>query len=172
MAIMTKSAETPERSPRLETEHDRLVQVARRWLSGTAGCRFVLTEMRAASVYEQPDAIGWKGRGESLMIECKASRSDFLADKKKPHNRRKVRLGQRRFYLAPRDLIKPDELPERWGLLEQHGSRVRRIVDAETFQEFARDTEGEMCLLLAAAQGVSATVIRNAEEARRAQEGE
>jgi hypothetical protein len=39
-----------------------------------------------ASCCEIPDAIGWTSRGKfygSIVVECKTSRGDFLADKKK-----------------------------------------------------------------------------------------
>jgi hypothetical protein len=52
------------------------------------------------------------------MIECKASRGDFLSDGKKifrksPH----MGMGDFRFYLCPKGLILPEDLPEKWGLV-------------------------------------------------------
>lgn len=71
---------------------------------------------------------GW-GTGESVdgfavnsaavfVIEAKVSRADFLADKKKPHRADPSRgLGQYRYYACPEGMIKPEELPEKWGLI-------------------------------------------------------
>lgn len=85
---------------------------------------------------EIPDAIGWLRSGVSLLVECKASRGDFLSDAVKPSRRsaksaglavpepvvkgpRKTEgLGAYRFYFAPSGLLAPEELPEGWGLLE------------------------------------------------------
>lgn len=67
---------------------------------------------------EQPDCLAFRS-GVSLLIECKTSRSDFLADRKK--NFRKdpsLGMGSWRFMLTPKGLLKIEELPEKWGLLE------------------------------------------------------
>lgn len=114
--------------------HDLLVQRARHWLENTAGAKVVLTEFAGGSVggarrsrREIPDALGWLRSGVSLLVECKASREDFLADDVKPSRltgkangspRKTEGLGAYRFYLAPAGLLCPDEIPEGWGLLE------------------------------------------------------
>jgi len=63
--------------------HAELVERAMNWLASRR-CAPIFNN--CASCAEIPDAIGWsssyKHRG-SLVIECKASRSDFYADKKK-----------------------------------------------------------------------------------------
>ena len=53
----------------------------------------------------------------TVLVECKVSRSDFLADKAKPH-RHVGGIGNWRYYMAPEGLISPNELPEKWGLVE------------------------------------------------------
>lgn len=138
-----------------EITHDLLILRARYWLENTAGAKVVLTEFAGGAVggsrrsrrsnREIPDAIGWLRSGVSLLIECKASRGDFLSDAVKPSRRsgkadapgslaptapkpeikppRKTEgLGAYRFYLAPSGLLAPDELPEGWGLLELRSS--------------------------------------------------
>lgn len=72
---------------------------------------------------------GGGGLGESVdglvvsssavyVIEAKVSRADFLADKKKPHRADpNLALGQYRYYACPEGMIKPEELPEKWGLI-------------------------------------------------------
>ena len=64
--------------------HEELCERARRWLSGTRRCRPVFSSI--ASCGEVPDAIGWSSCYQwhgSTVVECKTSRSDFYADKKK-----------------------------------------------------------------------------------------
>lgn len=60
--------------------HDQLCERARRWLRGTRRCKPVLHTICSCS--EIPDAIGWNFYG-STVVECKASVSDFYADRKK-----------------------------------------------------------------------------------------
>lgn len=103
----------------------QLIERAVAWL-WTIGCKVVLPEFGAATA-EKPDAIGFT-YGGTILIECKVSRADFFADqakwfRKKPHEG----LGDWRFYLTPRGLIKPEELPEGWGLLEATPHKVFRI---------------------------------------------
>jgi hypothetical protein len=117
------SQTTPEPMEALKP-HDEMCQVALKWLHGTAGCIVAVTEITSASTYEIPDAIGWRG-GKSLLIECKVSRSDFLADKYKPHRRADAKcMGDYRYYMAPKGMLSADEIPEGWGLLEVNGGRV------------------------------------------------
>jgi len=107
--------------------HDELVIRAERWLLKSVGCSFCLTEL-TTSIGEIPDAIGWKF-GKSILVECKASRSDFLSDKKK-HFRRipKNGIGKYRFYMCPPGIIKPEELPDKWGLLYCHDKKIQKVV--------------------------------------------
>jgi hypothetical protein len=55
----------------------------------------------------------------TVLVEVKVSKSDFLADRQKPHRAEPNRgVGKYRYYMAPAGLIKVDELPNRWGLIE------------------------------------------------------
>lgn len=111
------------------TTHAELVARAERWLSNTKKCGVVITERRGGS--ESPDAIGWRCGWWSTLVECKVSRADFLADRKKPHRLNpEGGMGQDRYYLTPAFLLKPEELPEGWGLLEVRGQVVRVIREA------------------------------------------
>ena len=114
--------------------HYELVQRAVKWLKNTRGCSFVASECHTV-LSEIPDAIGWLS-SSSILIECKTSRADFLQDKKK-YSRKfpEHGLGNWRYYMAEPGLIKPDELPERWGLLEVHPKLVRRKVFAKRFND-------------------------------------
>lgn len=98
------------------THHD-LVKIAEKWLLGARKCSFVFTELRCYSTTEIPDAIGFRD-GNSILVECKTSRADFLSDAKKFHRRHPhLGAGTYRFMLCPEGIIKPSELPERWGLV-------------------------------------------------------
>lgn len=105
--------------------HAELCALGEKWLR-RHGCRVVLRDPFKAAVYtgECPDVIGWRD-GHSILIECKTSRSDFLADKKKGFRIDPTRgMGDCRLYLAPEGVIKLDDLPDGWGLLETDGKRV------------------------------------------------
>lgn len=107
--------------------HEELVSQAVRWLRRN-NCRVILHDpFRAAHVQEQPDAIGWRD-GLSLLVEVKVSRADFIRDRHKPFRVDPSKgMGDWRFYLAPAGLIRPEELPPGWGLLECEDRRVRLV---------------------------------------------
>lgn len=88
--------------------HELLRKCAVRWLTGTKRCSVVLSELRSLGS-ETPDAIGWKG-GFSYLIECKVSRSDFLADIHKPHHRTASGMGCHRYYMVPDSLLSTEDL--------------------------------------------------------------
>jgi hypothetical protein len=99
-------------------KHTHLVSLAVDWLRHEYGCGIILSEQYCATG-EIPDAIGWKGINRSVVVECKVSRADFLADANKPFRLKSEEgLGCERIYLAPRDVIALEELPAHWGLLE------------------------------------------------------
>ncbi len=115
--------------------HDELVERAARWLKGQ-GYKVALTEFRTASS-EEPDAFGLNG-ASTCLVECKTSRADFLADKKKWFRRNpSMGLGVYRYFLTPKGLVRPDELPEGWGLLEIRGQRTFKIEEAAPFDRAA-----------------------------------
>jgi hypothetical protein len=116
------------KNPAPAVTHDHLVERAGQWLKAK-GCGMVFTEM-VTNQTETPDAIGWRNSGqESFLIECKATRSDFLADRNKSFRRGHVAgLGRYRYYMCPPGLIKPEELPARWGLLYCHARKVVMVV--------------------------------------------
>lgn len=96
--------------------HSDLVKHAERWLMKTKGCPFALTEL-VTGAFEIPDAIGWRA-GYSVLVECKASRADFLSDAKKIHRQHPGQgMGAFRFYMCPSGLIQPEEIPDKWGLV-------------------------------------------------------
>lgn len=97
--------------------HAQLVEKAVRWLRRYR-CGVVLSEQACASG-EMPDAIGWKRACHSVLVECKVTRADFLADRAKPFRLKPGQgVGSERFYLTPAGLVRREELPAGWGLLE------------------------------------------------------
>lgn len=111
--------------------HPSLVAVAAKWLQKKHAV--VITEL--ATTGEEPDAIGWRGT-HSTLVECKISRADFNADKRKMFRREPwYGIGQYRYFLTVPGIIKVEELPEKWGLLELLGERVRMVREAEQFGE-------------------------------------
>lgn len=107
-----------------EKKHAQLVALAVQWLRRHYRCGVILSEQYCATG-EVPDVIGWKGVCKSVLVECKASRADFLADAGKPFRQQSEgAMGSQRFYLAPQGLISREELPRHWGLLECKGREV------------------------------------------------
>jgi len=106
--------------------HDDLVSVAERWLM-SQGCSFCFTGL-VSLASEIPDAIGFKDY--SILIECKASRSDFLSDGKKIFRRYPERgVGDVRFYMCEPGIINICDLPKKWGLLYVYGPRrVKKVM--------------------------------------------
>ena len=110
--------------------HDKLVHRADRWLRGQ-GYTVVLTE---ASDMQQEivDAIGWKMKAigvESCVIECKATRADFIRDRRKPSRGLMSGMGNLRYYLISPTTWGDDlPIPDGWGLLvaNKTGIAVKR----------------------------------------------
>jgi len=135
--------------------HEFLVDRAVDWLRRGYRCGIILSEQYCATG-EVPDAIGWKGNCRSVLVECKSTRADFLADRDKPFRLRPEEgIGCERFYLAAAGLIAASELPPGWGLLECTGRRVR--IAAKPSRKDQRSAVGlmkEMNLLLASLRRV------------------
>ena len=140
-------------------KHAQLVARAADWLRSRYGCGIVLSEQYCATG-EVPDVIGWKASCQSVLVECKVSRADFLADAGKPFRLKPEEgLGSRRIYMAPAGVIAPTELPKHWGLLECRGREVELVVkpsrvDLRTQVGFVK----EMNLLLASLRRVEVRI--------------
>lgn len=137
--------------------HAQLVEKAVRWLRSYR-CGVVLSEQACANG-EMPDAIGWKGACHSVLVECKATRSDFLADRAKPFRLKPQQgVGCERFYLAPAALIKRDELPPGWGLLECRAGKTEIVHPSTKDLRSATGFRYEMNLLLASLRRVEVRI--------------
>lgn len=109
----------------LRKSHADLCKVAVKWLkrpnsASGHGCEVAVSECRSGWTGEIPDAIGFRaeyGQVVSVMVEVKVSRSDFLADRKKPFRLDGMGVGTYRYYLCPEGLIQPEEVPPQWGLV-------------------------------------------------------
>jgi hypothetical protein len=133
--------------------HAQLVQKAVAWLRSYR-CGVILSEQACLSG-EMPDAIGWKRACHSVLVECKISRADFLADRAKPfRQKQQIGLGCERFYLTPAAMLRPEELPAGWGLLECHNRKIKLLQSAAKKLRTTTGFRYEMNLLLASLRRV------------------
>lgn len=127
--------------------HDELVLTAAEWVQNrTHRCKVVAIE-RLSQAPCIPDVLGWDCHGSSVLVECKTSRSDFLADQRKPHRANDwMCVGNKRYYMTPPDLLDTDDLPDGWGLVEAFGGVVRCIRGSQHFRlgDQARDYERKL----------------------------
>ena len=137
--------------------HAQLVEKAVHWLRRYR-CGVVLSEQACVSG-EMPDAIGWKRACHSVLVECKVARSDFLADRAKPFRLKPEQgVGCERFYLVPAGLVRGDELPPGWGLLEHSRGRIETAHASAKNLRSATGFHYEMNLLLASLRRVEVRV--------------
>lgn len=130
--------------------HSQLCKLALNWLKrpqsrGGHGCKVAIDECRTGWGGEIPDALGYRYDGSYLdgtvLVECKVSRADFLADKGKPH-RQAGGVGNWRYFMAPEGIISVHELPDKWGLVEvnQRG-HMKTAVGAFTVKSYTERRE-------------------------------
>jgi hypothetical protein len=137
--------------------HSQLVERAVRWLRSYR-CGVVLSEQACVSG-EMPDAIGWKRANHSVLVECKMTRADFIADRGKPFRQKPEQgVGSERFYLTLPALIKLEELPTGWGLLESRRGRVEVVQASAKNLRTAAGLRYEMNLLLASLRRVEVRI--------------
>ena len=137
--------------------HAQLVDWAVRWLRSYR-CGVVLSEQACVSG-EMPDALGWKQACHSVLVECKVTRADFLADRAKPFRTKPDKgVGSERFYLTPASLLKREELPAGWGLLELHRGRIEMLQASAKNLRTATGFRYEMNLLLASLRRVEVRI--------------
>jgi len=137
--------------------HEKLVSLAVAWLRRYR-CGVVLSEQACVSG-EMPDAIGWKKACHSVVVECKVSRADFVADRDKPFRQRpETGVGCERYYLAAKGLIRARELPAGWGLLELCGREIEKVKPSAKNLRTAIGFGYEMNLLLASLRRVEVRI--------------
>ena len=110
---------------------------------------------------ELPDVIAFTSR-YSTVIECKVSRSDFLKDKNKPFRiNANQGMGDYRYYCAPKGLIKPEELPYGWGLIEiLPSNKMRKARDC--YKNHKKNIDAEHYLLFYYARRAYYAGVHNA----------
>lgn len=137
--------------------HAKLVSLAVAWLRRYR-CGVVLSEQACVS-REMPDAIGWKKACHSVLVECKISRADFLADREKAFRQNpETGVGCERFYLAPHGLVRSEELPAGWGLLEVSGREIEKVKPSRKNLRSEIGFQYEMNLLLASLRRVEVRI--------------
>lgn len=119
-------------------KHNDIVQIARKWILKQQ-FSIAFAEL-VTQAQEQPDVIAFNSY-QSIVIECKVSRSDFLRDRKKPFRINPMYgMGMFRFYCCPENLIRVTELPDNWGLLYVDSKGKIRIV----YNPYCSNPEGNM----------------------------
>ena len=99
----------------LNFTHKELVEIGYKWVLNR--CGFAFKELSCINS-EIADIIGFNSNG-TFLLEAKTSRADFIADKKKPFRCNPcVGMGDWRFFITQTGLIKVEELPDMWGLIE------------------------------------------------------
>jgi hypothetical protein len=137
--------------------HVQLVEKAVHWLRRYR-CGVVLSEQACVSG-EMPEAIGWKRACHSVLVECKISRADFLADRAKPFRLKPEQaVGCERFYFVPADLVRRGEIPAGWGLLEWRRGSIEMVQASMKNLRSAAGFRCEMNLLLASLRRVEVRV--------------
>ncbi len=125
--------------------HKAAVKRMAAWLKGAGRCLIVAAELKTQN-HETPDVLGFYGAGGSILIECKVSRSDFLADRNKIFRAYQADgMGDLRYFAAPMGLLRADEMPENWGLLEIGEHRIRKTLEAN-YQQANKTAEVKMLM--------------------------
>lgn len=136
-----RSKERSEKIKKTHAQHKRLVSLGANWLLKHSPSKsdfdclksgIVVTEITSFTS-ESPDVLGFANDDKTVLLEAKISRADFKRDSKK-HFRiyPKNGMGDFRMYITPPGLIKKEELPNGWGLLEVgENDRIKVIKYAE-----------------------------------------
>ncbi|WP_313374311.1 hypothetical protein [Chishuiella sp.] len=96
-------------------KHSELVEIAYKWVLKRCGVAFKEITCQNKEI---PDVIGFRS-DYSFLIEAKTSKSDFLVDKKKSFRINPSEgVGDFRFFIAVEGLLKIEDLPKDWGLIE------------------------------------------------------
>ena len=129
--------------------HEQLVISAARWLVSAKQCNPVFCEKGSSKTGEMPDAIGWTSKG-SILVECKVSRDDFIADLRKPFRVSPEKgLGKFRFYCVTPEfyIYTLAKIPVGWGVVlvgDDMKAKQARLRSSDVF-EF--DVEAELYYL-------------------------
>lgn len=100
-------------------------------MARSSGYSVIFAEMATQESVYIPDVLAWQPGGRrSLLVECKASRSDFLADRKKPiHAAPEMFPGESRVYLVAEGVAKAEDVPPNWGLTVVRSKTSRLVIE-------------------------------------------
>ena len=159
----TKASKVSKVSKAILMTHTECINFAASWLSNQHKltdpyrCKIILREMvgYAAKIVgsEFPDVLGIWGSDSTVNIECKVTRSDFLKDTRKKHNHP---YGHYKLYACPVGMIRPEEVPEHFGLIYLTGRGGQLVKHATKV-----DSEADVVPLLSdlVLNGVSSGVL-------------
>jgi hypothetical protein len=148
---------------RTKRTHKELIEKAKKWLMkphancteyGHTACTVIISELVTSTAYgEIPDIIGYmSGKQKTVLIECKTSYSDFIADQKKPFRNPLLPesgMGDQRWYFAEKGIIPLEKVPEKWGLLEiAEDGKIKTAKKCELFK--TKNYRNEINILLSA----------------------
>ena len=115
--------------------HYQLCLEGAKWLKKRKNHEYLETPWKYIAVElcvygcENPDIWAFNG-WSTIIVEVKTSRQDFFNDPKKWWNQpghENCIGGNYRYYLTPKGLLKPDDLPGGVGLLEYDGKNIERV---------------------------------------------
>lgn len=114
-----------------------------------------------ALFFEVPDSTGghhrradamafnlWPSRGlETIGFEIKVYRSDWLNELKTQKSENLQKFCDQWYIVAPPGIVKPEEMPKTWGLLETTPGEIRQKIKAPKLKSTAFDDKFTMSLL-------------------------
>jgi len=105
--------------------HKELIECGYKWCLNK--CAFAFKDLVTAGS-EVPDVIGFNSSG-SFLLEAKTTKADFLREQKEKWVRKNPQygMGDWRFYITKKGLLKKEDLPEMWGLIEVNDKGKARI---------------------------------------------
>jgi hypothetical protein len=148
--LSSKEEERPKRARNTE-KHRELCLLGGKWLrkhkfNEGPICTYSVVELVTVQL-ENPDVFGWD-YWQTSLIEVKTSHADFKRDFKKKFKQEGYRgVGMYRYYLCPEGVIKPEELPERWGLLYEKDGEITSIKVPEQFPNEEVNGMGQVTIL-------------------------
>jgi len=145
--------------------HKELVERAKKWLKTKKRCGVTMAEW-CNKRGEIPDAIGFRYT-HSYLIEVKISYSDFKNDFDK-HFRKRMGygMGEFRYYMAPKNLIPVEEIPNDWGLLEVYNDKIYVKKEARSIKRGIMTLRKENQLMINALRAVICSTGKELHEFR------
>lgn len=141
---MSKSA-APAAQERVTAAHIR-AGLKKLFPHPTCGIVFEVAQSTGHAAHRHLDAVAmdtWPSRGLIISgIEIKVDRADFRREIANPAKAEQIaRFCDKFFIAAPPGLIKPEDLPHAWGLLEggAEGMRIKKAAEKTTAQPVTRE---------------------------------